>query len=243
MKRLAIFISLIFSFSAFADLFPIIAGTYKGKMGKKEAELYLTEYPGRDGSFMGVIISKDKKAHSYLVDKFGANTYGMIPLQILENGVLGFKNSHPSLVLKMTLKGSWRKMQIISAGSLNNEGFKEGMEFSYKNNVGEKRLGKVIAGTYKEGSRKHTILVGSQDRNNESYFTANAKSISGDFVLREVRPGLHLPFRSSLSNTGIEVKEEANSYVLFIDKECLFGTGTHLLRVDTRGNVSTFKKM
>lgn len=243
MKRLLFLLTLFFSFSAVADLFPIIAGTYKGKMGKQDAELYLTEYPGREGSFMGVILSEDEKAYSYLIDKFGQNTYGMVPLQVLENGIIGFKNSHPSLVLKMTLKGTWRKMQIISAGSLNNEGFKEGMEFSYKNDVDQKRLGQVIAGTYKEGSRKRTITVGGQDRNNESYFTANTRKINGDFVLREVRPGLHLPFRSSLSNTGIEVKEEADSYVIFIDKECLFGTGTHLLRVDRNGNVSKFKKM
>lgn len=244
MKRTLLLI-LLFSFSAFADLYKLVPGTYYGNTNykNKRANLFLTDYPGRAGSFLGVILTKDKKAFAYLVDKYAPNTYGMIPLQVMDNGVIGLTNPNPSLNLKLTLKGRRRFIQVIDSGELNNTGFNQSMIFEYDNESHKQRLGNIIPGSYKYDSRKEVIAIGNQDHNNEAFFTANTDVLSGDFVLREVRPGLHLPLRSVLKNTGIEVSDKADGMIIFIDKECIFGVGTRMIHFNNNGNVKQFKRL
>lgn len=245
MKKLML-ISLLLSFSAFADLYKLVPGTYNGKSDARKsqtANLFLVDYPGRAGSFLGVILRKDKVAFAYLVDKFAPNTYGMVPLRVLKNGVIGLSNSNPSLILKLSLKGRKRYIQVLDAGTLNNFGFGQSFSFEYDNNSHKQRLANVIPGSYRGSDRKKTIAVGGQDYNNEAYFTAATSILSGDFVLREVRPGLHLPLKSVLKNTGIEVSGNASGMVIFVNKQCVLGVGTHMLHIDHGGKVTSFKKL
>jgi len=217
------------------------AGTYRGETGQGvSVELFVKDYPGREGSFLAVIVKDKSRGHAYLVDQFSEKKYGMTPLTVLSNAVVGVENTNPSLSLTITKEKSKNIIKILSNNSNNSLGFNESMKIKLKDISGRSRIVSTDVGTYKISGNKSAATISSQDKNHESALTMNLESISGDFVLREVRPSIHLPLKSTMTSTGLTVSDNTNMMAFFIDKECLFGKGDFMVLMEANSGKLTY---
>jgi len=197
-------LSAFYAVTSFAvDLAP---GTYRGTSLKDDVSIYVKGVPGRKGSFFAVI-TKDETGFAYLVDKFHSGKYGMIPLQALDNNVIGASNHSPSLVLTVTKDKFTDQITIVSNKSDNTIGFNTQMSFKLKDKSHRSEWVDHLQGTFSSKENKRAATLTAQDVNGESSLSIKTGDAPGDYILREVRPGIHLVLRSSLTTTGIEVTE------------------------------------
>lgn len=212
-------------------------GVYKGT--KSDVRMFLQAMPGRDGSFLGLIVKNGDNAVPYLVDEFATARYGFIPLYNQKN-LIGASNYTPSLTA--SLVSSRKGLQInVAPNPGNNIGFSEAMSFKSTSESSPWLSSRPGVYSYSESRKKYSATLSPQDGNRESQLTINGGSMAGSYVLREVRPGMHLAFKSTLSTTGVEVVEESRWVVVFL-KGC-FGWSNNMVFIDTnnRWTMKEFK--
>ncbi len=175
------------------NVYALEAGAYQGKITgtKNKVQLMLREAVGREGSFLGLLKSKEELA-LYVLDKAapGSSTYVMTPFEVLGDGDVGIRDDDPSLVLMM-LPNDGDKIQfnISNSNSGNSIGFQNAMMFSGKTTKVE--WIDSIAGAYKYDCRKcdALILSGFNSISGESQGIFATENISGSFAISEECPG------------------------------------------------------
>ncbi len=208
-------------------------GVYRGV--NDNVRLFLQAMPGREGSFLGLIVRNGQTAVPYLVDEFATSRYGFIPLYNQKN-LIGATNYTPSLTASLALDGRETRLNVAPNPG-NNIGFTESMAFRATTEASPWLATRPGIYEYSEtasGQRrasKHSATLNSQDSNRESQLTINGGSMAGSYILREVRPGMHLAFKSTLSTTGVEVVEESQWVVVFL-RGC-FGWSNKMMFIDT----------
>jgi hypothetical protein len=201
------------------------AGVYDGQ--SRDIKMFVRDLPGRDGSFLALIIKDGAKAVPYLVDEFAVGRYGFIPLYN-QNNLIGASNYTPSLTASVIVDGSSLRINMAPNPG-NNIGFNIAEVF--KSTKEKMPWLPNTPGTYSyKGARKSTTLS-PPDANRESQLTISAGNMAGSYVLREVRPGMHLAFKSTLTTTGVEVVEESRYVVVFL-RGC-FSWSDKMVFIDT----------
>lgn len=221
---------MLLSASAFAQT--LRPGVYEGS---DDTRLFLQAMPGREGSFLGLIVKNGNTAVPYLVDEFAAARYGLIPLYNQRN-LIGATNYTPSLTASVVLDGRSTRINVAPNPG-NNIGFNQSMSFRSTTEASPWLQSRPGIYEYREAAQgqrrtqKYSASLSPQDGNRESQLTINGGSMAGSYVLREVRPGMHLAFKSTLSTTGVEVVEESQWVVVFL-RGCL-GWSNKMMFIDT----------
>lgn len=200
-------------------------GVYRGT--DDNVRLFLQNMPGREGSFLGLIVKNGNTAVPYLVDEFATGRYGLIPLYNQKN-LIGASNYTPSLTASVIADGSDLRISVAPNPG-NNIGFSSAMTFKSTRETSPWLASRP--GMYSYEGKRRSASLSAQDANHESQLTINTGSMAGTYVLREVRPGMHLAFKSTLSTTGVEVVEESRWVVVFL-KGC-FGWSDNMVFIDT----------
>ncbi len=211
-------------------------GVYRGP---DDHRLFLQELPGRDGSFLGLIVKDGRQAVPYLVDEFATGRYGLIPLYNQRN-LIGASNYTPSLTASVVSERNGLRVNVAPNPG-NNTGFNLALAFTSTNErtpwlasqPGNYTYSSVTGSGNRRRSTTHrrAATLGPQDRARESQLTITDGDLAGSYILREVRPGMHLAFRSNLSTTGVEVVEESRWVVVFL-RGCL-GWSSKMVFIDT----------
>ena len=205
-------------------------GVYRGT--DDNVRLFLQALPGRDGSFLGLIVKNGNTAVPYLVDEFATGRFGLIPLYNQKN-LIGASNYTPSLTASVIQDGSKTRISVAPNPG-NNIGYVTPMMF--KSTSESSPWLSSRPGTYSYEGKKRAATLSSQDSNRESQLTITTGTMAGTYVLREVRPGMHLAFKSTLSTTGVEVVEESRWVVVFL-RGC-FGWSNKMVFIDTNNQWS-----
>lgn len=241
--RTLLFLSLMFSLtSAFA--IDLKEGSYRGKStnDKKNIELFVKDYPGRDGSFIAIIIKDNSTGFAYLVDKFSDGKYGMTPLKTLSNAVIGLEDANPALALTIVNERKKTIIKINSNNSNNKLGLMDNIRIIFKDADRRSSLVHTMPGTFKYKGERSSATLSNQSTSNESALTLSLPKIAGEFVLREVRPFLHILLKSSMSNTGEEVANNSSMMAFFIEGGCLFGFGDYMVLMESNTGKLTYLK-
>ncbi len=263
MKSLFLALMLFSSFGALANL---EEGVYKGKIGRKtNARLYIQDYPGRVGSYLGIIMSENEVTHFYLIDPRDedGNKYGMVPINAMKNAVIGMESAIPSLSLSKTYRKSRRIIRITPNGSQdgkvkNTRGFRAEMSFDLDREISKRSLlVPSIPGSYKVHSSgvhsslkrtykrmEATVSMQGRTTHQSGLQFDRAGKLAGDYVLREVRPSLHLPLRSYMTESIEKVAQDSGFVTFFLQRRSLFGTGNYmvLVKADGSGQTITLKQ-
>ena len=208
MKSLIAFVMLTLTLAAHAV--NLQEGSYSGKDAKNVGySLHVQAYPGRDGSFIG-LLSNGPSARLYLLDQFSTGKYGMVSMRALDNYVIGASSTTPIMALTLTadsivITPNHAQVDINFNTSVT-------MKQSSKKNLAWTDL---IPGNY--GSKK--MVVSAVDTNNEATVASRVTNFSGDFVLRETRPKLYVMLESQLNPTGVKLSKEVKNIVYFISGE------------------------
>lgn len=216
----------------------LVAGTYWGHSqdNKKDYQLFLTEYPGRAGSFMAVLVQDKKIAFSYLVDKFADNKYGMLPLSATDSGTVAPVSSDPSLSLNIVPYKNKYRIKILSNNSSNTFGFQEGIEFKLKDRSAADFIAPSFSGTFKFKKFRASV---SEMNENESLLNIDLPSLNGEFTLRQVRPNLHVVLKNVMTQSGLEVTDSPAALAIFVEDNCLFNW-YYLIIVDLQNGTLTY---
>lgn len=220
---------LLLSSAAFAQT--LREGVYRGQTD--DVRLFLRALPERQGSFLGIIVHRGTRAVPYLVDEFATGRYGFVPLYNQKN-LIGAENYNPSLSATVIIDRNVTRVNLAPNPG-NAIGFNQAMIF---NSTTERSPWlDTIPGTYSYENRPRgvparSVNLSSPDASFESQLSITGGDLAGSYVLRQVRPGMHLAFRSSLSTTGVEVVEESRWIVVFL-RGC-FGWETKMAFIDTR---------
>lgn len=213
MFKLSFIVLLIFSnLAAFAS--GLRPGVYDGQAS--DIKMFVRDLPGRDGSFLALIIRNGKQAVPYLVDEFATGRYGFIPLYNQKN-LIGASNYTPSLTASVVVEG--QKLRInVAPNPGNSVGFNVAEVFRSTNERLPWLQLKAATYSYDGGNRtgSKSTTLSPADTNREAQLTISAGNLAGSYVLREVRPGMHLAFKSTLTTTGVEVVEESRHIVVFL---------------------------
>ena len=180
---------------------------------------------------MGLIIKNGNRAVPYLVDEFATGRYGLIPLYNQKN-LIGATNYNPSLTAAVVVDG--RNLRVnVSPNPGNAVGFNSAMVFTSTTEASPWIASMPGTYSYRSGRSHHrnTVTLSPKDGANESQLSIAAGDMAGAYVLREVRPGMHLAFRSTLSTTGVEVVKESQWVVVFL-RRCL-GWSNQMVFINT----------
>ncbi len=211
-KKLIVLALALMSFAALAS--GLRPGVYDGQA--TDIKMFVQNLPGREGSFLALIIRDGKQAVPYLVDEFAAGRYGFIPLYNQKN-LIGASNYTPSLTASVIAEGS--KLRInVAPNPGNSVGFNVAEVFRSTNETSPWLALKPATYSYDGGNRtgSRSTTLSPLDSNREAQLTISAGNLAGSYVLREVRPGMHLAFKSTLTTTGVEVVEESRHIVVFL---------------------------
>ena len=242
MKKSKIALALLSAFYALSSLAAELApGTYHGHSKHTDYSVYVREVPGRTGSFLALIINDEKVGYAYLVDKFNSNKYGMVPLKAMDNNIIGALNHTPSLVLTVNEDTNHDRITIVPNNSGNKLGFQTEMSFKLKDKKDRSEWVRHLQGSFAAKGDKRAATLTTQDNNFESSLAIKSGNAPGDYILREVRSGIHLVLRSSLTTTGIEVNEQTSKIAVFINKETSLCRDQMILIDTTNGNLEYFK--
>ena len=215
---------LVLQVSAFAQT--LRPGVYDGR--SSDLKMFVRTLPGREGSFLALIIRDGKQAVPYLVDEFAAGRYGFIPLYNQKN-LIGANNYTPSLTATV-IADNRNNLQInVAPNPGNNVGFNVAEVF--KSTKETSPWLPVLPGNYSYKGNRRSTTLSPNDGSRESQLSIAAGPMAGSYVLREVRPGMHLAFKSTLTTTGIEVVEESRHIVVFL-KGC-FSWSEKMVFIDT----------
>lgn len=209
-------------------------GVYRGT--DDNIRLFLKEIPGREGSFLGLIVKNGNQAVPYLVDEFAIGRYGLIPLYNQKN-LIGASNYTPSLTASVVPDGEGLRVSVAPNPG-NNVGFNIAQVFKSTNqtNIWQNSLPGTYSYRSNNRNERRSTTLSPADAARESQLTIATGDMAGTYVLREVRPGMHLAFKSTLSMTGVEVVEESQWVVVFL-KGC-FGWSDQMVFINTAGNWS-----
>ena len=226
----ALIVLLVLQVSAYAQ--SLRPGVYRG--ADDDIRLFLRTIPGREGSFLGLIVKNGNQAVPYLVDEFATGRYGLIPLYNQKN-LIGATNYTPSLTASVVADGNNLRVSVAPNPG-NTVGFNIAQVFRSTNQ--EVPWINSLPGTYSYRSNRtnhrRSTTLSPADAARESQLTIAEGDMAGTYVLREVRPGMHLAFKSTLSMTGVEVVEESQWVVVFL-KGC-FGWSDQMVFINTAGN-------
>lgn len=201
-------------------------GVYDGR--SSDLKMFVRTLPGREGSFLALIIRNGKQAVPYLVDEFATGRYGFIPLYNQKN-LIGANNYTPSLTASV-VADSRNNLQInIAPNPGNNVGFNVAEVF--KSTRETSPWLPVMPGNYSYKNNRRSTTLSPNDGSRESQLSVATGPMAGTYVLREVRPGMHLAFKSTLTTTGIEVVEESRHIVVFL-RGC-FARSDKMVFIDT----------
>jgi hypothetical protein len=206
-------------------------GVYKGQ--NDDVRLFLRALPEREGSFLGLIIHRGTRAVPYLVDQFSNGRYGFVPLYNQKN-LIGAENYNPSLSATVIVDRNKTRVNLAPNPG-NSIGFTQAMIF--ESTPARSPWLDTIPGTYSydrrpRGVPARSVSLSSADASFESSLSINGGDLAGTYVLRQVRPGMHLAFRSDLTDIGERVIEESRWIVVFL--EGCFGWSTKMAFIDTR---------
>ncbi len=208
MKSLIAFFMLTLTLAAHAV--NLQEGSYSGKDAKKVGySLHVQAYPGRDGSFIG-LLSGGPIARLYLLDQFSTGKYGMVSLRALDNYVIGASGTTPIMALTVTADSI-----VITPNHSQ-------IDIAFNTSITMKQSSKktlawtdLIPGNY--ASKK--MVISAVDSNNEATMASRVTDFSGDFVLRETRPKLYVMLDSQLNPTGVKLSKEVKNIAYFISGE------------------------
>lgn len=195
--------------SAFAQ--SLRPGVYDGN--SRDHKMFLRALPGREGSFLALIIRNGKQAVPYLVDEFATGRYGFVPLYNQKN-LIGATNYTPSLTATVIADTRSRLQINVAPNPGNNVGFNVAEVFKSTDETSPWLP--VMPGNYSYKDNRRSTTLSPNDGSRESQLSVASGPLAGTYVLREVRPGMHLAFKSTLTTTGIEVVEESQHIVVFL---------------------------
>jgi len=205
------FIILLFVLQVSAFAQTLRPGVYDGK--SRNHKMFIRTLPGREGSFLALIIRNGSQAVPYLVDEFAVGRYGFIPLHNQKN-LIGATNYTPSLTASVIADARGNLQISVAPNPGNNVGFNVAEVFKSTNQTSPWLP--VMPGNYSYAGNRRSTTLSPNDGSRESQLSIASGPMAGSYVLREVRPGMHLAFKSTLTTTGIEVVEESQHIVVFI---------------------------
>jgi len=201
---------------------PDLSGSYNGTLKDgDDVDLLLRPIPGREGSYLGVMIRLDPKVVIYRIDPLGASTYAMNPLQVTEDGEVGVNNDDPSLVLTLgaTRDSAGRpEMTITNANSSNQSGF-HGPIFFQGNTYSKLTWTDYVPGYYRNRRVSNELNLSPMN----AYEAAISSSADGGLVIREKVDGVFTLKRVSVTSTGAQVESYPNRIGIFVTKSGFFG--------------------
>lgn len=217
---------LVMSSSFATHLNELSAGTFWGHSvnDHKDYQLFVTEMPGREGSFIGVMIkeglTKEAVGVAYLIDKFAENKYGMIPLVATTYGTVAPNHPDPSLSLSIVPFKNYHKIKIVSNNSdQNKQGFLDSIEFKLIDRSSADYIAPIFSGTFKYKNHRATV---SEMINNESLLNTDLPNLSGEFTLRQIRPNLHIILKHKMTQSGLEITDEPAALAVFVEDNFIF---------------------
>lgn len=240
MKTILTFILTFFSLSSFA----LSEGYYKGKnVFKDEVEMHIKNNPARPDSYLVLIVNEGGYGFIYQADKYMEGTYGLVPLVHRKENMVGIENPNPSLSLKVARRGSKEFINILNNGKGNDYGFKFGsMSFDVSKRK-RPMWANAVPGVYQLDSQRERVLVSESSKKNEYSLVANTTILNGDFQLREVRAGVYLALRNTLSMAGIDLIDEMEGMIVFIERNNILGkNGLYILNYIGTVKPLEFKK-
>ena len=224
MKAL-LFVLLTVAVSAFGELRP---SSYKGKFigNRKKVYLMLREAVGREGSFLGVILTKDQLA-LYVIDqaKPGSNSYVMTPLEVISDGIIGIHNDDPSLTLTVLKE---EEFTITVSNSNNRLGITKAMRFY--DETDDRVWLDAIPGKYskysekgkrgKGGKRvKRALVISNMNLIDQEADAQFFSGLNGPHIIAEQFSGMYTILARRYVKTGEEVDRNPRKIGVFIKKK------------------------
>lgn len=224
------FITILFSLIS-VSAHALTEGYYEGKnVFKDKVEMHVKANPARPDSHLVLIVNEGGYGFIYQADKYAEGTYGLIPLVHRQENMVTVKNPNPSLTLKMTMRGSKKFIQVLNNGNGNDYGFKFG-SMSFDVSKRKKPMwANAFPGVYQLDSRHERVLVSKVDGEKDLSLVANTTILNGDYVLREVRGGVYLALRNTLSMAGVDITDGMEGMIVFIERKNVLGkNGLYIL--------------
>ena len=227
------------------------AGSYSGLTLKREpVEMYVQKLSDRTETYFGIIVKGKEQGFPYLIEQEGGDKYHLTPMRFYGQAMIGPSDPNPTLIMtKVTHQGKVQ-LKLVSNESGNGLGFKETMYFRLPlipQLVFEKtpQSGKFdLQGKVRVLSRFDDAQVSSyMGREAEAVFTSR-DGVHGTYVLRTVRPGLHVLLSQVASTQGTDVQEEGEKMGFFLtaNTRCLFGQGKFFVMMESgSGKLSYFR--
>lgn len=198
---------LILTFAMMAHAVDLQQGSYSGSDAKRgKFSLHLQAYPGREGSFLG-LLTNGKAARLYLLDQFSTGKYGMVSLRASDNYVIGASSTTPILALTVAADSF-----VITP---NHTAVDVNFNTSIRMKLSSKKAlqwTELRPGNY----AMKKMSISALDSNNEATVASRIQGFSGDYVLRESRPKLYVLLESQLNSTGVKLSKNVKHIVFFL---------------------------
>lgn len=192
MTTLISILSIFVSLQVHAALTTLSEGTYEGHLKDERILLMLKNAPGRSGSFLGLLMTKNKNVSLFVIDttRTSRSTYTMTPFEVTRDGEIGIVNDDPSLIIRLKdMNGENPQFQIVSSNSGNDFGITGVMEFDKKTRY---TVWKSFAsGEFERGGQNKSLDIAEYndyEGNAEAFFRTD--KINGMFMLKEKIPGM-----------------------------------------------------
>ncbi len=225
MKLKMLTLSLLISMSTLVEANFLKTGSYLGSHnGKDCVDLMLKPAPGRDGSFLAVLMKDEKKVSLYVVDLINSTSYAMTPLEVTARGEIGIINDDPSLVITSGKDDEGKQVfKIMSANSSNQKGFTGFFEFKGKSS--KATWLEIQDGQYKLNDNKSALQISAVDQNErEATAVFLTQSLSGTFSFREKFPSMYLINQNAYLATGEKKNEIPSAIGIFTERKGGFGS-------------------
>ncbi|OFZ56342.1 MAG: hypothetical protein A2428_07700 [Bdellovibrionales bacterium RIFOXYC1_FULL_54_43] len=212
-----------------ADIGDVLAGSHVGVLNRdKEIHLLVRTIPERKGSFLGLMLMKDRAAQFYRIDPLDSSlsqSYAMNPIEVGRDGELGVLNIEPSLVLslgRICPRTGRPDFTINDAGSRNSAGFQGSIVFKAGHNS-DLSWSDYVPGEFK----------GNHDRLRLSALTDHEATLfseqAGSFVIREKMTGIYSIKKLSVTSAGALLETRPYRIGAFILDQGLFGSRERLI--------------
>lgn len=243
LKKLTFVSMLALSLSSFAG--GLKEGSFLGyQNGSNKVHLLLQNAPGRDGSFLALLMKTEKQMSLYLVDEINSNSYSMTPLEVTKDGEIGIVNDDPSLIISMANNSNGEIVfKIMSANSTNKIGFNGYLEFNGKKSRYSWKP--LIGGEYEIDGNSRALQISNLDEyEREATSVFMTRSYSGNFKIKEKFPKMFLINQESTFATGTKTNATPSGIGVFIHKDGLICDHEKFVLIDPKNdkNISEFER-
>ena len=193
-------------------------GDFKGELSAGgDVHLLLKSAPGRDKSFLAIMMNKGEKISFYLIDPFKDSKYTMTPYVVNSKGAISIVDDNPSLnLLLSTDRGGNTIFDVVDSGSGNESGFKQLMKF--RNKTSNYHWNEPTSGPFRrEGSLEEALVLSDKTSDGDIGALFKEAQLSGEFQAHEAWPNLFTVNQVKTMSTGELVSSIPKRIGVFVE--------------------------